>query len=56
MGGISNSMDMCLSKFREMVMDRIACRAVTHGSKNIRHDSATELNWTVPNRETYLAE
>ena len=29
--GITDLMDVSLSKFREMVMDREACRAAVHG-------------------------
>ena len=43
--GISDSMDMSLSRFWELVMDREAWCAAIHGVTN-RHDWATELNLT----------
>ena len=40
--GISDSMDMSLSKFREIGMNREAWRAAVHGLQRVRHDLVTE--------------
>ena len=42
--GITDSMDMSLSKLWELVMDRRPGVLQSMGSQRVRHDTVTELN------------
>ena len=44
--GITNAIDMSLSKLWELVMDREAWHAAVHEVQRVGHDLVTELNGT----------
>ena len=44
--GITDSVDMSLSRLQELVMDRKPAVLQSMGSQRVRHNRVTELNWT----------
>ena len=56
--GITDSMDMSLSKIQELVIDREAWRAVIHGATKSRTwlSDWTELNWTEGDFKDFKAD
>ena len=45
LNGITDSMNMSLSKLQELVKNREAWNAAVHGLQRVGHDWATEVNW-----------
>ena len=46
LNGITDLMDMSLSKLQELVMDREHWHPAVHGVSKFGHDWMTQLNWT----------
>ena len=55
LNGITDLMDMSLSKIWKLVMDREAWRAAVHGLQRVGHDWVTELNSTHPWSSLHLS-
>ena len=54
--GITDAMDMSLTRFQEVVMDREAGMLQSMGSQSVGHNWVTELNWTRKERKSYWSK